>query len=401
MASSHRSATIPDSARTGVSVASLDELVLPADRAIVDAHIGLITGAPGAALLVWGSDAICLAHNRHYRSLAGLRVSILNKPLFRVQPELERPWRLKLELAFGGSGSTVDGSAFSGGAEGLGGDAQLGWMLPVAGPSGARGALIMFMDASALIEPTRRLVGALAQDLREPLVGVQVVAERLARLPKPTRERCVEDMDRVLEHGRVMDRLIDDMGAFSRRSSASGGARLSLRPGDLGAIVRLSCERIDSETALARRADDAKVPPLLKVNVLEAQGHWDDEAIYRVIATLVQSARQASDTGNVTVELSVASREGAILSVKDDGPGLRSDEAEMLFEPWRRGLAPAAERRRRGLGLGLYLARELVHAHGGRIVSERVPGGGFVVRVLLPLATVSAAPSSRSSFKTL
>ncbi|APR78330.1 sensor histidine kinase [Minicystis rosea] len=379
----------PDSARSGVSVASLDELVSAADRAVVDANVSIVSSAPGAAFLVWGPEVLCLAHNRQYRSLAALRVSVVGKPLFRSQPEVERAWRAKLDLVYAGSSATLDGSALSGGPEGSG-DSHLGWLLPVYGPSGAKGALGMFMDAGVVVEPARRIIGALGQDLREPTIGIQVVAERLARLPKPTRERCVEDMDRVIELTRLMDRLIDDMGAFARRSSAAGGARLSLRHGDLGTIVKLACERIDV----------GKHPPL-RVNVVEVPGLWDDEAILRILTTLVTSACQSSDTAAVTVEVSALGREGACILVKDDGPGLRSDDVDQLFEPWRRGLAPGAERRRRGAGLGLFLARELVSAHGGRITGERTPSGGFALRVLLPIpGNTNPAPSSRS-FKTL
>ena len=371
---------IPDSARTGVSVASLDDHVDPADRPAIDAYVALVSSALGAAILLWGSDALALAYNRHYRSLTSLRTAAIGKPLFRAQPELERGWRLKIETALTGSACSLDGS---------GDDSQLGTVLPITGPSGTKGALVLFTDAGAIMEPTRRLVGALAQDLREPLIGIQVVSERLTRVPKPTRERCIEDMDRVLDHTRTMDRLIDDMGAFSRRSGMAG-ARLSLRPGDLGTIVRLACERIEPGKG-----------PALRVNVVEVQGMWDDEAILRILTSLIVSARQSGEHVAVAVELASAGREGAILSIKDDGAALRSDEADLLFEPWKRGIAPGAERRRRGVGLGLYLARELVAAHGGRLVGERPPGGGFAVRVLLPIANSgSSSPPSRS-FKTL
>ena len=389
MPPSHRSAVTPDSARAGLAVASLDELVADADRPVADTHVALVSNAPGAALLVWGADAVCLAYNRHYRTLTGLRSSALGKPLFRAQPELDRGWRAKLDLALAGSASPIDASAASPGGEGAGGESQLGWMLPVAAPTGARGVLGIFMDATALMEPARRLLGALAQDLREPLIGIQVVSERLARLPKPTRERCVEDMDRVLDHSRVMDRLIDDMGAFSRRSGAAG-ARLSLRPGDLASIVRLACERID-------RSNTGKAPAL-RVNTVEVQGLWDDDAILRVLSSLVASARQSGETVAVTVELASAGREGAILTVKDDGAGLLREDAEQLFEPWKRGIAPGVERRRRGMGMGLFLARELVSAHGGRIIGDRPPGGGFAARVILPIigGAGSAGPVSRT-----
>jgi signal transduction histidine kinase len=385
-----RPAVTPDSARPGAVTAPLEEHVLPADHAFVDPHLTLVGNAPGPALLLWGADAVCLAYNRHYRSISGLRVHAAGKPLFKAQPELERTWKARLDAAFAGTAGTIDGSAFTGGPDGTGGEAQMGWLLPLAGPSGARGALALFMDASAFLEPTRRLVGALATDLREPLIGIQVVSERLSRLPKPTRERCVEDMDRVLDHSRGMDRLIDDMGAFARRSSAHGAPRLSLRYGDLGSIVRLACERIDA----------GRTPPT-RVAVTDVQGMWDDDAVLRILSSLVTSARQASDHPSVTVELAVAGREGVVLAVKDDGPGMRNEDAEQLFEPWKRGLAPGVERRRRGVGLGLYLARELVHAHGGRIVAERAPHGGFVVRVLLPLISPSGAGPASRTFKTL
>jgi hypothetical protein len=365
----------PDSARATVAIAELDALVAPTDRAIVEAQVNIVTGVPGAAVLVWGPEALCLAYNRHYRSVSSLRVNALGKPLFKAQPELEKGWKQKLDVAFSGSSATVEGAVFAGTAESVGGEQYVGWFVPVpGGEGGSHGVLALFMDASGAIEPMRRLLGAVAHDFREPLIGIQVVSERLARLPKPTRERCVEDMDRILELAQRMDRLVDDLGAFARRAGGGSGARLSLRPGDLGRLVKAVCDKLNA----------AKDQPV-QINTAEVQGLWDEEAIQRIVTSLVISARQhTSEGGNVFVEVQPG-REGAVLSVRDDGPSLRGEEAEQLFEPWKRGGAPGAERRRRGVGIGLFLARELVLAHGGRISSERSPQGGFVVRVAFPL----------------
>ncbi len=377
-----RPAVIPDSARSSMAVADLDALVDLADRPLADAQVALVACAPGAAVLLWGAEPIVLAYNRYYRTLSGLRASCLGKPFFKAHPELERTWRQKIDLALTGSGATVDGSAFASGPEGIGGE-QLGWLVPVSGRDGRpRGVLAMFMDVSAMLEPMRRLVGAVAQDMREPLVGIQVVSDRLARLPKPTRERCVEDMDQVKRYASHMDRLVDDMATFARRAGAGGGARLSLRPGDLGAIVKAACEKLD----------EGRAP--LRVETAEVQGLWDEDAIRRAVMSLVVSARQhGSEGGEVVVEVS-GGREGAVISVRDDGPVLRGDAADQLFEPWKRGGAPGAERRRRGSGLGLFLARELVQAHGGKITGEGAPQGGFVLRVTLPIVGASGAPVS-------
>ena len=379
-----RPTVTPDSARATLAIGDIDALVAAPDRDIVDAQISLLAAAPGPALLVWGPDALCLAYNRHYRAIASQRTQTLGKPLVKGQPDLERTWKGKLDLAFSGTGQVVDGSLFSGGVESMTGEQLVGWIVPVAGGAGgSRGALLVFVDAGGTLEPMRRLLAAVAHDFREPLIGIQVVSERLARLPKPTRERCVEDMDRIVELTQRMDRLIDDLGAFARRAGGGSGARLSLRPGDLGRLVRAVCDKLNG----------AKDRPV-QIHTAEVNGLWDEEAIQRIVTSLVTSARQHSpEGGNVTVEVQPG-RDGAVLSARDDGPALRNEEAEQLFEPWKRGGAPVAERRRRGVGIGLFLARELVIAHGGRISSERPPQGGFMVRVAFPLPTAGATPAS-------
>src|ERR1700677_1036756 len=100
MAASHimRSPVSPDSGRATVAIAELDALVSAADRAAVEAQVNIVSSAPGPALLVWGPDAVCIAYNRHFRAIAGMRSGALGKPLLKVQPELERFWRQKLEL---------------------------------------------------------------------------------------------------------------------------------------------------------------------------------------------------------------------------------------------------------------------------------------------------------------
>jgi signal transduction histidine kinase len=380
-----RAPTSPESTRANVVLADVEALVPPADRATVGAYADFVANAPGAALLVWGADAVCITYNRHYRALSSMRLSALGKPLLKAQPELERTFRAKLDLAHAGTPQLLDGAVFGGGVESVSGEQHLGWLVPVSSSAGGgRGVLALFMDASVTLEPMRRLLGAVSHDFREPLIGIQVVSERLARLPKPTRERCVEDMDRIIDLTQRMDRLIDDLGAFARRAGGSTGARLSLRAGDLGKLVRSACDRLPS----------AKDRPV-QVVTGEAQGLWDEEAIQRIVTSLVTSARQHTpDGGNVFVEVQ-SGRDGAVLSVRDDGPPLRSEDAEQLFQPWNRGAAPATERRRRGVGIGLFLARELILAHGGRISSERSPQGGFVIRATFP--TSGPTPSTPGS----
>ena len=68
----------------------------------------LVLAAPGPALLVWGPDAIVLAYNRAYRAFAAYRVSALERPLFKAQPEIERAWRPRLDQALGGVAAVLE-----------------------------------------------------------------------------------------------------------------------------------------------------------------------------------------------------------------------------------------------------------------------------------------------------
>lgn len=356
----------------GRGVAELAALVEGAERALVETHVNLVMQAPGPAVLLWGPDATCLAFNRHFRAFVGMRPLALGRPLFKAHPELERPWRAKVEQALHNGGVLIEGAVPHVGGDGIGGGQATGWLTPVVGADGvARGVVGMFLETGAVLEPMRRLVGAVAHDLREPVVGIQVVSERLARLPKPTRERCVEDMERIGALTRRMDRMLDDMAAFTRRAASGGSARISFRAGDLAGIVRAACDPIGG-------VDERPV----RVFATEIPGLWDETAIRQIVTSLVASACQSSPGGEIAVDVA-ASREGGIILIKDDGPWLREDDLDQLFEPWTRGRAPDAERRRKGATLGLFLARELVTAHGGRITTERSPAGGCVVRVVV------------------
>src|SRR4051812_13674569 len=99
-----------DSNRNGAALADYEAILPESDHADVAAQLGLLLVAPGPAVLVWGLDAIVLAYNRPYRMFAGYRGSALERPLFKVQPELERLWRSRIEQALGGVSAVLDPS---------------------------------------------------------------------------------------------------------------------------------------------------------------------------------------------------------------------------------------------------------------------------------------------------
>ena len=98
----------------------------------------------------------------------------------------------------------------------------------------------------------------------------------------------------------------------------------------------------------------------------------------------VATGAKYSDDGTEIRILIEPSGRGAALSVEDRGPGIAPEELPRLFDRYFQ--AQRARAKRRGLGLGLFIAKGLVEAHGGTIVAESVPGVGSTFRIWLPAA---------------
>lgn len=457
--------TSPDSNRTSASLADYEHFLPKDDHDDVATHVRLLLAAPGPALLVWGPDAVVLAYNRAYRAFASYRVSALERPLFKAQPEIERAWRPRLDQALGGVAAVLDPSdcvpvstsepalrsmsSAPAGAKASAGEVRSGWILPVGvSPGVAKGALILLMDVTPVVEPLRRALGLVAIELRESLVGIRVISERITRAPKLNPERFIGDIGRVLEMTAGMERTADDMTMFARFAGGTG-VQINPRPGDLGALVRSACDDLATQfEQTAPRPASAGLPPAhlgsdgssrsrfaadldngpqsrpgthldsggrgfggstfapsgspgpvtpktsasswLRVNVVSILGSWDPDAIQRIVVNLVTAARRCSLVEGSEVSVDVMSgREGAALVVRAEGKAPREDEIEAFFEPWKRA-APPGDRRRLGSGLGLYIARELVLAHGGRLSWEQAGPTTFVLRVVLPPASPPA-----------
>jgi signal transduction histidine kinase len=114
-----------------------------------------------------------------------------------------------------------------------------------------------------------------------------------------------------------------------------------------------------------------------------ASGHWDEARIRRVVTHLVGNAIKHGRGSPVQVTLDVV--EGAAcLRVQDHGPGIRPEDQERIFERFQRAASSATIA---GFGLGLWLVREIIEAHGGRVTtSSTEDGAGATFEVYLPLA---------------
>jgi len=125
----------------------------------------------------------------------------------------------------------------------------------------------------------------------------------------------------------------------------------------------------------------------------EVQGQWDRMRLERVATNLLSNALKFGRGAPVQVSLSAAGGV-ARLGVRDAGPGIPAEAQERIFRRFER---VKGERAQAGFGLGLYIVRELVEAHGGRIHVESSPGEGAHFTVELPGASAECGAASEQT----
>lgn len=225
-----------------------------------------------------------------------------------------------------------------------------------------------------------------SHELRTPLntlyLETQVRKMHLAKgnLKPFTAEQLPTLIERDQRQIQNMVRLIDDMLDVTRLRRDA----LSIRPKpfDLSALAR---RVIDN---LAQQADAAGSHITLDAP-FEVPGVWDEFRIEQVLTNLLTNALRYG--GGKPVKVEVAQNEGlATMSVRDRGIGVAEADQARIFEQFER--TDDSRKHAAGLGLGLYITREIVRAHGGTIALESVAGEGSLFEVTLPLLV--QAPSS-------
>lgn len=210
-----------------------------------------------------------------------------------------------------------------------------------------------------------------SHELRTPLVALQLQVDSLRAQAGDFPARHVEKLDRA---GRNIHRLAALITALLDVSRIATG-KLSLRKTHtaLGDIVGEAIDRLQDNALAARCEVGANLEP----GVIAS---WDPLRLGQLVSNLLTNAFKYAARSRVDVTLA---REGdiAVLRFEDRGPGIPAGAHERIFERFER----AAPEHQGGMGLGLYVAREIAQAHGGTITAGDREGGGAVVEVRLPI----------------
>ncbi len=219
-------------------------------------------------------------------------------------------------------------------------------------------------------EAKRDFVALIAHDLRTPLTSVQghvqLLQRRLIR-DGGSGPGQLESLQAIAQAAQRMNVMIQELLDASRLES--GVVPLSRAPIDISALVTLGVEHLASAEERARVTVHTSVPAVIAFG--------DGQRIERVVANLLSNALKYSPPdAPVRVEVQRGDSE-AIVVVRDRGAGIPKDRLPLLFQRFARLEHPHADPG--GVGLGLYIARLIVEAHGGRVWAESEIGQGTTI----------------------
>ncbi len=229
------------------------------------------------------------------------------------------------------------------------------------------------LDAQETALLRERFIGILGHDLRSPLNAVSLNAEMLMRkddLPAG----YAKAIQRIASSTQRVTRMVADLLDFAR-GRLGGGMPIRPKPAtDVRGIVQNVVEEL--ETAYPTRSIQVQVAPG------DLVADWDEDRMAQAVSNLVGNALQHSPpNAAVTIRVGGAA-DYALIEVHNEGPPIPVEVLSRIFDPFRRG-PDTPGRASGGLGLGLYIAKQIIDAHHGvlEVTSTEELGTTFTARL--------------------
>jgi signal transduction histidine kinase len=248
---------------------------------------------------------------------------------------------------------------------------------------GAFFAILLFVLIALLVRTLRReaelerrhrnFLAAITHELKSPLASLRLALETVmkGRADAPSSRRF---LDNALDDTQRLQDLVQKVLEATRYDR--GGGSLDFRRANLTGVVE------DAVATFARRSGPAGV----RIDAEFDDDIWaeiDGEAVSIVVSNLLENAaKYGGDEPRVGVRLALQDHH-AVLEVSDNGVGIGEDELPYIFDRFYRA-GDEMTRTTGGTGLGLYLVRRIVTAHGGRVAVSSTGPGGTTFRVTLP-----------------
>ncbi len=239
--------------------------------------------------------------------------------------------------------------------------------LPEGGPADVRDAIRAFNEMQRrlqkFVQDRTRMLAAISHDLRTPITSLRLRAEMLD--DEEARTKMIATLNE-------MQQMVEATLAFAREEASDE----QTRPTDLGAMITAIADDLESLDLAVTYEEEARIVyPCRPASLRRALNNLIQNG-----ATYGKRARvhiHAQDQGNIHI------------IIEDDGPGIPEAQQDQVFEPFVR-LETSRSTKTGGVGLGLAIARDIIHRHGGQIELENRSGGGLTVRVTLPRDSISS-----------
>lgn len=216
-------------------------------------------------------------------------------------------------------------------------------------------------------------------ELKTPLAALQLQVQGTIRMLASDGPALVESgrlsqrLDKASQHGERLGKLVDELLDVSRIST--GRIQFRLEPMDLSVTVAELLGRYADTASKAQCVLEAEIQPGIT-------GNWDRLRMEQVVANLLSNALKYG--AGKPVHLSLFEKDGEVLlSVRDAGIGIDESVRERIFHRFERAVS---ERNYGGLGLGLWIANQIVAGFGGSIAVESTVGEGSTFTVRMPVA---------------
>jgi PAS domain S-box-containing protein len=246
-------------------------------------------------------------------------------------------------------------------------------------PGDVTGAVVVFQDITVMKQLARvreEWIAVIAHDLRQPITIITGYVKLLARVISPSSTQVGKFFGHILTSAQQLNRMVEDLLDISRIEAH----RLSLerRPVDLPVLVRSVVDRSGEITRGHTVTVDVR-GTIPSVDV-------DPGRIEQVLGNLLSNAAKYGDAGSPIDVTIAADGTDVCVAVTNRGNGIAEEDLRDLFKRFSRTRA-ARGGRVTGVGLGLYISKALVEAHGGTIEVESVPKSTTTFRFSLPLHT--------------
>jgi PAS domain S-box-containing protein len=246
----------------------------------------------------------------------------------------------------------------------------------------------LYEEAQEAIRLRDEFLSVASHELRTPLTPLNLKLGMLRRVAEQSgagtlpAEQVAADITVAARHVQRLTNLVDHLLDVTR--IRAGKLQLQLEVVDLAEVVRDSASRLSSMAI--------EVGSTLEVATPErCAGVWDRMRLEQIVTNLLSNALKYGGGRPVRLLLEDRSQRDVVLSVRDTGIGMEESVLRRIFGRFERG---HSGRNYPGLGLGLYITRQIVTALDGTISVESVPGQGSVFTVVLPRGRAELEPDA-------